>query len=109
MDYSTPLPIGQWVPGVTKPLNVSLSAFANSSRDQKIYLTRVRTISPGVIVTCPHACGQVFPVPAVDDGATTLTIDFTDEFLLQVTPNSKDSPSRRARTASPSRPADGLG
>ncbi len=112
VDYSSPLPVRQWVPGVTKPLNVSLSAFANSSRQQKIYLTRVRAaigvsdgsgpldapdaltdsanISPGFIVTFPYAYGQVFSIPAVDEGATTLTIDFTYEFLLQVAPNSKD-------------------
>lgn len=117
--YSTPLPVARWTSEVPKPLNVSLSAFANSSRQQKIYLTRVRAgvsvadnsgpltspealvdtanISPGYIVTSPYSYGQVFTIPSVDDGATSVTIDFTYEFLLQVTPNSKDYAKQTAR------------
>lgn len=112
VDYSTTLPTAKWTPDVSKPLNVSLTASRNSSKAQKIYLTRVRAnirvsdgsgqldapepqvdtanISPGFIVTFPYTYGQVFVIPAVDSGATTLTLDFTYEFLLQVTPSSKD-------------------
>jgi hypothetical protein len=118
VTYSTPLKVAQWTPDVSKPLNVSLTTYANR-RTQKIYLTRVRAnigvsdgagslqapaplldeanISPGFIVTAPNSYGQIFVVPAVDSGALYLTIDFTYEFLLQVSPKSRDYEKQTAR------------
>jgi hypothetical protein len=117
--YQTPLAINKWTPDVTKPLNVTLTAYADKAKAQKIYLTRVRAnisvsdnsgrldspdalvdtanISPGFIVTFPYTYGQVFVIPSVDTGATSITIDFTYEFLLQVTPSSKDYAKQSAR------------
>jgi hypothetical protein len=119
VDYSTPLAIGRWSTDISKPLNVSLTAFANSSHGQKIYLARVRAnigvsdgsnqldppeplvdianITPGFIVTFPYRYGQVFVIPAVDSGAKVITVDFSYEFLLQVAPNARDYSKQTAR------------
>jgi hypothetical protein len=83
-----------------------------SEGGQKIYLTRVTVtitarddtgpldsprplvdtanISPGFIVTFPYTYGQDFVVPSLDEGATSVTLDFTYEFLLQVSKDSRD-------------------
>lgn len=119
VDYTTPLSISRWTPGAAKPLNVSLTAYTDGKRAQKIYLTRVRAnigvsdgsgplnapdplvdeanITPGFLVTFPYTYGQVFLVPAVDVGAQSLTLDFTYEFLLQVSPTSHDFTKQTAR------------
>ena len=41
-------------------------------------------------MTFPYTYGQDFVVPALDDGATSVTLDFTYEFLLQVSKDSRD-------------------
>jgi hypothetical protein len=119
VDYGTSLKVDRWTPEAAKPLNVSVTAFTNGKRAQKIYLTRVRAnigvsdgsgpldapsplvdeanIGPGFIVTFPYTYGQVFLLPAVDAGAQSLTLDFTYEFLLQVAPNSRDYAKQTAR------------
>lgn len=100
------------VPSVAKPLTVSLTVIANGNSGQKIYLTRVTAnlsieddqgpldppralvdtanISPGFIVTFLYTYGQVFTIPAVDDAAMSVKIDFSYELLLQSEPGSDD-------------------
>lgn len=112
VEYATSLPTKDWNPGALKPLSVSLTAIVNSERGKKIYLTRVTVnsvvtsegetldspsplvdtanISPGYIVTFPYTYAQVFTIPALDDGATQLRINFTYEMLLQTDPKVRD-------------------
>lgn len=109
--YSPRLPVKDWTASVNKPLALSLTVRGSKS-GQKIYLTRVTVtitardetgpldspkpltdtanISPGFIVTSPYTYGQDFVIPALDEGATSVTLDFTYEFLLQVSKNSRD-------------------
>ena len=41
-------------------------------------------------MTFPYTYGQDFVVPSLDEGATSVTLDFTYEFLLQVSKDSRD-------------------
>lgn len=110
--YSPRLPIADWTASANKPLALSLTTVNRGKAGQKIYLTRVTVtitarddtgpldsprplvdtanITPGFIVTFPYTYGQDFVVPALDEGATSVTLDFTYEFLLQVAKDSRD-------------------
>ncbi len=110
-SYTPRVPVEDWTASVNKPLALSLTT-VNGRAGQKIYLTRVTmtitarddsgpldsprplvdtaNISPGFIVTFPYTYGQDFVIPALDEGATSVTLDFTYEFLLQVGKDSKD-------------------
>ena len=110
-SYTPRRKIEDWTASVNKPLALTLTT-VNGRAGQKIYLTRVTmsmtardetgpldsprplvdtaNISPGFIVTFPYTYGQDFVVPALDEGATSVTLDFTYEFLLQVGKDSKD-------------------
>jgi len=110
--YDPRLPVADWTASVNKPLSLSLTTVNGRKGGQKIYLTRVTVtitarddtgpldsprplvdtanISPGFIVTFPYTYGQDFVVPSLDEGATSVTLDFTYEFLLQVSKDSRD-------------------
>lgn len=110
--YATTLPTKDWTPVALKPLSVTLTAIVNSDGGKKIYLTRVTVdsvvtsegesleappplvdtanISPGYIVTFPSTYAQVFTIPAVDDGATEVSLNLTYEMLLQTDPLARD-------------------
>lgn len=110
--YDPRVPVADWTASVNKPLSLSLTTVNGRKGGQKIYLTRVTVtitarddtgpldsprplvdtanISPGFIVTFPYTYGQDFVVPALDEGATSVTLDFTYEFLLQVSKDSRD-------------------
>jgi hypothetical protein len=111
VTYSPRLPVEDWTPSANKPLALSLTTKSGKS-GQKVYLTRVTltitardeqgpldspkplvdtaNISPGFIVTAPYTYGQDFAIPALDQGATSVTLGFSYEFLLQVSKDSKD-------------------
>lgn len=107
--YSTRLPIKDWQAGLPKPLRVTLNAVNRSDRSQNVYLQRATvevtaygesgfverpeavtddavTITPGFIVKPPNTYSYVFKLPAVNDSAELLTIDFTYELVTQVSP-----------------------
>ena len=106
VKYTTKLPVKEWTSGIGKPIKVSLTAVNRRKSRQKIYLTKATVnltafddvgpvdtpraisdttdINPGFIVTSPNTYNQTFTLPAVDDTAVRLTIDFTYEFAQQV-------------------------
>jgi hypothetical protein len=106
LEYNTRLPVEEWQPRSPKPIRVSLSAANRRNRNQNVYLLRttaevtvigengfverppavidVANIVPGFIVKPPSTYNQVFNLPGVDDAATSMTIDFTFEFVVQV-------------------------
>lgn len=113
IEYNTTLPLENWKPSVSKPIELGLTAVNKKKSGQKIYLTKVsaditaydesgpvddsRTltdtsgINPGFIVTFPNTYNQRFLLPATSEVATRVAIDFTYEFVLQV---NKDSDGR---------------
>ena len=106
ISYGTRLAIKDWQAGVRKPVRVMLTAVNRNNRSQNIYLQRASadvtaygdngfverpesvvdaaSIIPGFIVKSPNTYNQIFNLPAVDDSASRLTIDFTYELMIQV-------------------------
>lgn len=111
VEYTTPLPVKNWRSGVSKPIQVTLTAVNKRKGGQKIYLSKAtatltsydqdgpvdgpRTIvdntniNPGFIVTFPNTYNQTFSLPALDESAIRVTIDFTYELAQQVEKDSK--------------------
>lgn len=112
VNYWSTLDLGQWTPAATKPLNLSMSASFNDGSTQNIYLrsltmtTDVRgpegalaspepladqaPVTPGYLVKAPSSYVKVFQIPAVESGATAVTINLTYDLLAQSAPKSKE-------------------
>lgn len=111
VTYYSTLNMSKWTPAATKPLNLSMTAsFPDGSR-QDIFLSSVTVntdvrgpdgplsspepltdqapITPGYLVTSPSSYVKVFNLPAVETGATSLTLNLTYELLAQAAPKSK--------------------
>lgn len=108
--YST-MPMAQWTPEASKPLTLSLTASFPGGYKQDIYLAEVdvridvagpdgpltppapivdsATVSPGYLVKKPNSYGNVFTVPAVPEGAESVTLTFSYQLLAPSKPKSK--------------------
>jgi hypothetical protein len=108
--YST-MPMAQWTPQANKPLTLSLTAGFPGGYKQDIYLAEVdvridvtgpdgplaapspiadeATISPGYLIKKPNSYGNVFTVPAIPDGAQSVSLTFTYQLLAPSKPKSK--------------------
>jgi hypothetical protein len=108
--YST-MPMAQWTPAANKPLTLSLTAKFPGGYKQDIYLAEVdvridvagadgpltppspivdsATVSPGYLIKKPNSYGNVFTVPAIPDGAQSVTLTFTYQLLAPDKPKSK--------------------
>jgi hypothetical protein len=108
--YST-MPMAQWTPQASKPLTLSLTASFPGGYKQDIYLAEVdvridvagpegpltppapivdaATVSPGYLVKKPNSYGNVFTVPALTEGAQSVTLTFTYQLLAPSKPGSK--------------------
>ena len=110
VDYSSTLNMGQWTAGANKPISFTVSAALGTDDGQAVYLSKVSVI-PGVtgpdgaldapeplidesglangyFMKAPYSYGQTFVLPAVDPAATSITLSFTYELLIQTTPTS---------------------
>lgn len=112
VEYATPAPVDTWTANGPKTVRVSLTALNNRSSGQKLYLTRasVRStvlgqnedlpgpdpivdtanLSPGYLVTFPYSYDQSFAIPALDDAATAVQLEFKYEVVSLVDKKSKD-------------------
>jgi len=110
VNYYSSLDIGQWYPSADKPLSLSASASLGSDQGQSVYLSKVTvsttvqgpkgalpspapqtdaaSVQPGYFVKAPYAYGPTFILPPVDKSATSITVSFVYELLLQTTPTS---------------------
>jgi hypothetical protein len=108
--YST-MPMAQWTPQANKPLTLSLTADFPGGYKQDIYLAEVdvridvtgpdgpltspspivdsATVSPGYLVKKPNSYGNVFTVPALPEGAQSVTLTFSYQLLAPAKPKSK--------------------
>ncbi|MCU1445731.1 hypothetical protein [Cryobacterium sp.] len=110
VDYSSALNMGEWTAGANKPISFTVSAALGTDDGQAVYLSKVSVI-PGVtgpdgaleapaplidesglangyFMKAPYSYGQTFVLPAVDSNATSITLSFTYELLIQTTPTS---------------------
>jgi hypothetical protein len=106
VEYTTRLALKDWKATNSKPLKVNATAANRRKSGQKIYVTKVAmsvtayddagqldvpqtltdepSIGPGYFVTFPNTYNQTFAIPAVDSGATKITIDISYELVLEV-------------------------
>lgn len=110
VDYSSTLNMGEWTAGANKPISFTVSAALGTDDGQSVYLSKVSVI-PGVtgptgaldaplplvdasdlangyFMKAPYSYGQTFVLPAIDPAATSVTLSFTFELLIQTTPTS---------------------
>lgn len=109
--YYSNMPMAQWTPEASKPLTLSLTADFPEGYKQDIYLAEVdvrmdvtgpdgplaspapvvdqATVSPGYLIKKPNSYGNVFTVPAVPEGAQSVTLTFTYQLLAPSKPKSK--------------------
>lgn len=108
--YST-MPMARWTPEADKPVTLSLTAGFPGHYKQDIYLAELdvrmdvlgpdgplagpspvvdsATVSPGYLIKQPNSYGNVFTVPAVPEGAQSVTLTFTYQLLAPDKPKSK--------------------
>ena len=102
--------MGQWTAGANKPLSLTATAALGTDDGKAVYLSKV-SVFPGVagpdgaltapdtqvdvsdlengyFMKAPQSYGQTFVWPAIDEEATSLTLSFTYELLIQTTPTS---------------------
>jgi hypothetical protein len=110
VDYSSTLNMGEWTAGANKPISVTVSAALGTDDGQEVFLSKMSVI-PGVsgpdgaldapapmidesdqangyFMKAPYSYGQTFVLSAVDPAATSITLSFTYELLIQTTPTS---------------------
>ena len=110
VDYSSTLNMGEWTAGANKPISFTVTAALGTDDGQAVYLSKVSVI-PGVsgpdgaldapaplidesglangyFMKAPYSYGQTFVLPAIDPAATSITLSFTYELLIQTTPTS---------------------
>ncbi|MFB2599485.1 hypothetical protein ACEXQE_16960 [Herbiconiux sp. P17] len=112
VTYYSTLSMDQWTAEANKPLSFSMSGKLGTDQGQKIYLSRVSltpavngpkgslpapapltdqaSVAPGYLVKDPYSYSQTFVLPALDPAATSVTLSFTYEILLQSAPDSTD-------------------
>jgi hypothetical protein len=110
VDYSSSLNMGEWTAAANKPISFSVTAALGTDDGQAVFLSKVNVI-PGVsgpdgaleapapfvdesglangyFMKAPYSYGQTFVLPAIDPAATSVTLSFTYELLIQTTPTS---------------------
>ena len=110
VNYSSTLNMGEWTAGANKPLSLTATAALGTDDGKAVYLSKV-SVFPGVagpdgaldapdtqvdvsdldngyFMKAPQSYGQTFVWPAIDEEATSLTLSFTYELLIQTTPTS---------------------
>ncbi|PJJ55621.1 hypothetical protein [Compostimonas suwonensis] len=110
--YWSSLSMDQWTVNANKPISFGLSATLGTDAGQGVYLSKVTlvpavagesgalaapgavsdqaNVSPGYSIKDPYSYSQTFILPAVDPAATSMTLSFTYELLIQTTPTSTE-------------------
>ncbi len=112
VDYWSTLSMDRWTPGAIKPVSLNMTTTVTPADGQKVYLQRATmialpstasetlaplepqidaaTVSPGYLVLSPYSYSQTFNVGPVPEEATSVTLQFTYDFLVQTTPTSSE-------------------
>ncbi|MGO4783065.1 hypothetical protein [Cryobacterium sp. W22_MBD10_FK3] len=110
VNYSSTLNMGEWTAGANKPVSFALSAALGTDDGQGVYLAKVTVntavtgptgpldppepfvdqsaVPTGYFMKAPWSYGQTYVMSAVDPSATSVTLSFTYELLIQTTPTS---------------------
>lgn len=111
--YDLPsLPMDKWTPGANKPIRLNVTSTVANDEGQAVYLSRLvvttgvngpdgplpapapsvdqATVSPGYAMKAPYSYSQTYIIGAVDPAATSITLNFSYELLLQTTPTSNE-------------------
>jgi hypothetical protein len=109
-NYWSTLSMDQWTASASKPITFSLIGALGTDDGQGVYLSRVSlevavsgpegalpspppltdqaSVAPGYDMKAPYSYSQRFVLPALDPAATSVTLSFTYEVLIQTTPTS---------------------
>ncbi|HEY0259208.1 MAG TPA: hypothetical protein VGC18_05095 [Lacisediminihabitans sp.] len=112
VNYWSDLAMDQWTASANKPISFSMVGTIDGDQGQAVYLSEVSavlavngpdgpltapaplddraTITPGYLVKSPYSYSQTFVLPALDNRATSVTLSFTYQLLLQTTPTSSE-------------------
>ncbi|GAA2239491.1 hypothetical protein N1031_17040 [Herbiconiux moechotypicola] len=112
VDYYSTLSMDQWTAEANKPITFTLGGTLANDEGQSFYLSRVTLtpavagdagalpapspstdqapVQPGYYIKAPYSYSQTFILPAIDPEATSVTLSFTYEILLQTAPGSGD-------------------
>lgn len=112
IDYYSTLSMDEWTAEANKPITFTLGGRLGTDDGQSFYLSRVSvtpavngpagslpapapitdqsSVSPGYYIKAPYSYSQTFILPAFDPSATSVTLSFTYEILLQTAPGSGD-------------------
>jgi hypothetical protein len=112
VDYSSALNMGEWTAGANKPVSFSVSGALGTDDGQSVFLSKVSLITGvagptgaldaplptvdqsdlenGYFMKAPYSYGQTFVLGAIDPAATSVTLSFTYELLVQTTPTSTE-------------------
>ncbi|GAA5200640.1 hypothetical protein [Microbacterium jejuense] len=112
VDYWSTLSMDHWTAEAVKPVSIALKTTVQPADGQKVYLQRAAmiavpssptgslepldpqvdasTVSPGYLVLDPYSYSQTFNVGPVPAEATSVTLQFSYDFLVQTTPTSSE-------------------
>lgn len=114
VDYWSELRMDRWTPTAIKPLSLSMVTTVTPADGQKVYLQKATMLAipstqketlealppqvdqstlagtPGFLVLAPYSYSQSFNVGQVPAEATSVTLQFTFDFLVQATPTSTE-------------------
>lgn len=112
VDYWSTLSMDRWTAGAIKPVSLNMTTTVTPADGQKVYLQRATmiavpstateslaplepqadaaTVNPGYLVLSPYSYSQTFNVGPVPEEATSVTLQFTYDFLVQTTPTSSE-------------------
>jgi hypothetical protein len=113
VNYWSTLSMDRWKAGALKPISLSLTTTVDPNDGQKVYLqsatmtaipqgsngetfpalspqSDTSTVPPGYLALSPYSYSQTFTIGEVPQGATSVQIQFTYDFLVQTTPTSSE-------------------
>lgn len=112
IDYWSTLNMDRWSAAALKPVSLSMATTVTPNDGQQVYLQRATmiavpasetetfapltaqvdqaTVTPGYPVLSPYSYSQTFNIGEVPDEATSVTLQFSYEFLVQTTPTSNE-------------------
>ena len=112
INYWSTLNMDLWTPTALKPVSLSMVTTVTPNDGQQVYLQRATmiavpsnetetfaplqpqvdqaTVNPGYPVLSPYSYSQTFNVGEVPDDATSVTLQFSYEYLVQTTPTSSE-------------------